>query len=485
MTNPELLRTTLNRSAENLVRGTQMLAEDIEAGGGELKIRQSDMSKFEVGRNLAITPGKVIYQNALMQLIQYTPSTERVLKRPLLIVPPWINKYYVLDLTPEKSLIKWCVDQGLTVFVISWINPDERLAQKGFADYMREGPLEALDVVARITGEDKVNAVGYCVGGTLLAVTLAYMAGKRDDRVMSATFLTTQVDFTHAGDLKVFAATEEQVGAVERQMTERGYLEGSKMAAVRLRSPVLEFRRDANAGGQSFVLFAQLLFGQQYNEEQAYDRQRQDRSQGDHDPDLQSRHPRGSYSAGQIGLSRLDVLRRADAVRAVGVGPHCRRRQSARQDKVSILDGRHAARRGRRGMAAQRRRTPRIMVARLARLDQGTRRRGGRGAPARRRRVCADRGCAGELCETAELSASKTSLAGWLSLSLKFTSGRPNGSGLRPDSLARPTLRTACKLLQDGLTPPTPPTPSRHRCPGTHRPPARGLPHAGDPGAGP
>jgi len=231
-TNPELLRTTLNRSAENLVRGAQMLAEDIEAGGGELKIRQSDMSKFEVGRNLAITPGKVIYQNALMQLIQYTPSTERVLKRPLLIVPPWINKYYVLDLTPEKSFIKWCVDRGLTVFVISWINPDEKLAQKGFADYMHDGPLEALDVVARITGEDKVNAVGYCVGGTLLAVTLAYMAGKRDDRVTSATFLTTQVDFTHAGDLKVFAATEQQVGAIERQMTERGYLEGSKMATA-------------------------------------------------------------------------------------------------------------------------------------------------------------------------------------------------------------------------------------------------------------
>jgi len=231
-TNPELLRTTLNRSAENLVRGARMLTEDIEAGGGELKIRQSDMSKFEVGRNLAVTPGKVIYQNALMQLIQYAPSTERVLKRPLLIVPPWINKYYVLDLTPEKSFIKWCVDQGLTVFVISWINPDEKLAGKGFSDYMREGPLEALDVVAKVTGEDKVNAVGYCVGGTLLAVTLAYMAAKRDDRVTSATFLTTQVDFTHAGDLKVFAATEEQVGAIERQMTARGYLEGSKMATA-------------------------------------------------------------------------------------------------------------------------------------------------------------------------------------------------------------------------------------------------------------
>jgi polyhydroxyalkanoate synthase len=231
-TNPELLRTTLSRSAENLARGAQMFAEDIEAGGGELKIRQSDMTMFEVGRNLGVTPGKVVYQNDLMQLIQYAPSTQRVLKRPLLVVPPWINKFYVLDLTPEKSFIRWCVDQGLTVFVISWVNPDERLADKSFADYMRDGPLQALDAIAAITGENEVSTAGYCVGGTLLAYTLAYMAGKRDDRVASATFLTTQVDFTYAGDLKVFAATEEQVAAVERQMAARGYLEGAKMASA-------------------------------------------------------------------------------------------------------------------------------------------------------------------------------------------------------------------------------------------------------------
>jgi polyhydroxyalkanoate synthase len=229
-TNPELLRATLKENGENLVRGAHMLAEDIEAGGGELRIRQSDMSTFEVGRNLAITPGKVIYQNALMQLIQYTPTTARVLKRPLLIVPPWINKFYVLDLTPEKSFIKWCIEQGLTVFVISWVNPDQTLAQKDFADYMREGPLEALDIVAKVTGTDKINAVGYCVGGTLLAIALAYMAAKKDERIASTTFLTTQVDFAYAGDLKVFAATEEQIVSVERQMAERGYLEGSKMA---------------------------------------------------------------------------------------------------------------------------------------------------------------------------------------------------------------------------------------------------------------
>src|SRR5213595_3750564 len=165
-----------------------MLAEDIAAGRGDLKIRQSRSEMFGVGRNLALTPGKVIFENELMQLIQYTPSTESVLKRPLLIVPPWINKFYILDLTPEKSFIKWCVDQGLTVFVISWVNPDARLVGKTFEDYVREGPLAAFDAIKQATGEGKIHAVGYCVGGTLLAVTLALMAAKRDRRVMSATF---------------------------------------------------------------------------------------------------------------------------------------------------------------------------------------------------------------------------------------------------------------------------------------------------------
>jgi len=231
-TNPELLRATLSENAENLVRGAHMLAEDIEAGGGELKIRQSDPSPFEIGRNLAVTPGKVIWQNELMQLIQYAPATATVLRRPLLIVPPWINKFYVLDLTPEKSFIKWCVDQGLTVFVISWVNPDEHLAGKSFEDYIREGPLEALDVIAEVTGERQVNAVGYCVGGTLMAVALATMAATGDRRIAAATLLAAQVDFTHAGDLKVFAATEEQVEALERQMAASGYLEGAKMATA-------------------------------------------------------------------------------------------------------------------------------------------------------------------------------------------------------------------------------------------------------------
>jgi len=231
LTNPELLRETLTSNADNLVRGMHMLAEDIERGGGHLKIRQSDSSMFEVGRNLAITPGKVIYRNELMQLIQYAPSTKTVLKRPVLIVPPWINKFYVLDLTPEKSFIKWCVDQGLTVFCISWVNPDERLSQKTFDDYMRQGPLAALDAIKQATGEDKVHAIGYCVGGTLLAITLAAMAAHRDKRIVSATLFAAQVDFTYAGDLKVFV-DEEQVSALEKRMAERGYLDSRSMATV-------------------------------------------------------------------------------------------------------------------------------------------------------------------------------------------------------------------------------------------------------------
>jgi polyhydroxyalkanoate synthase len=231
LTNPELLRETLISNADNLVRGMHMLAQDIQEGGGNLRIRQSDASMFEVGRNLATSPGKVVFQNELMQLIQYAPSTETVLKRPLLIVPPWINKYYVLDLTKEKSFIKWCVDQGLTVFCISWVNPDAHLAKKSFEDYVRQGPLAALDAIQQATGEDKVHAVGYCVGGTLLAVALAAMAAWGDERIVSATLFASQVDFTYAGDLKVFV-DEEQVAALEQRMAERGYLEGKSMVTV-------------------------------------------------------------------------------------------------------------------------------------------------------------------------------------------------------------------------------------------------------------
>ena len=228
LTNPEVLRKTLASDADNLVRGMHMLAEDIKAGGGTLKIRQSDDSKFKLGENLATTPGKVIHQNDVCQLIHYQATTETVLKRPLLIVPPWINKFYVFDLTPEKSFIRWCVEQGHTVFVISWINPDERQAKKSFEHYMREGIFESLDVIGAVTGESQINAAGYCVGGTLLSVALAYAAAAGDRRIASATLMSTQVDFSEAGDLKVFV-DEEQIAKVEKKMDVRGYLEGHDM----------------------------------------------------------------------------------------------------------------------------------------------------------------------------------------------------------------------------------------------------------------
>src|SRR3954467_704846 len=229
LTNPEVLRETLASNGDNLVRGMKMLAEDIQAGRGTLRIRQSDPANLDVGVNMATTPGKVIFQNELMQLIQYQAATETVLRTPLLIVPPWINKFYILDLRPEKSFVKWCVDQGVTVFVISWVNPDRNLGAKTWEDYMKEGPLAAMDVIERATGEMKVHTAGYCVGGTLLASTLAWLAEKRRVRVTSATFMAAQVDFTHAGDLLVFV-DEGQISSLEREMQVSGVLEGSKMA---------------------------------------------------------------------------------------------------------------------------------------------------------------------------------------------------------------------------------------------------------------
>ena len=229
LTNPEVLRDTLASSGENLVRGMQMLAEDVLAGRGQLKIRQSASENLNIGEQIANTPGKVIFQNDLIQLIQYHPTTETVLRTPLLIVPPWINKFYILDLNIQKSFVKWCVDQGITVFIISWINPDKRLGDKSFDDYMKEGPLAAMDAIEKATGEMKVHTMGYCVGGTMLASTLAWLAAKRRVRVTSATFMAAQVDFTHAGELLVFV-DDSQISALEREMNRTGVLEGSKMA---------------------------------------------------------------------------------------------------------------------------------------------------------------------------------------------------------------------------------------------------------------
>ncbi|HVV92896.1 MAG TPA: class I poly(R)-hydroxyalkanoic acid synthase [Hyphomicrobiales bacterium] len=232
LTNPELLSLTLDAKGANLVRGMGRLAEDLAAGGGALRLRQTDAAPFRLGETVATTPGKVVFRNELFELIQYAPATAKVRSRPVVIVPPWINKYYVLDLTPEKSFVRWMVEQELTVFVVSWVNPDAALAGKTFEDYMQSGVLAALDQALAITRADKADLLGYCVGGTLVAATLAYLAAAGGaDRVGSATLMAAQVDFTEAGELAVFV-DPEQLAALEERMAKAGYLAGTDMAAT-------------------------------------------------------------------------------------------------------------------------------------------------------------------------------------------------------------------------------------------------------------
>jgi len=227
-TNPEVAEETLKTSGKNLMRGLENFRRDIERGGGKLDISQTDPEAFVLGENVATTPGKVVFQNELLQLIQFEPVTEQVYNRPLLIVPPWINKYYILDLSPKNSFLKWMVEQGYTVFVVSWVNPDTHLADKTFADYMSEGILEAVGAVKKATGARDMNAIGYCIGGTLLAATLAVMAERGDKSIKSTTFFTSQVDFSEAGDLKVFV-DHAQVDNVDKLSAETGYLDSKYM----------------------------------------------------------------------------------------------------------------------------------------------------------------------------------------------------------------------------------------------------------------
>jgi polyhydroxyalkanoate synthase len=232
LTNPEVLRETVASGGHNLVKGLNNLLEDLARGGGEkVRLRMTDENAFKLGINIATTPGKVVFQNELIQLIQYYPANGAVYRRPLLIIPPWINKYYILDLREKNSFIKWAVEQGHTVFVISWVNPDQKLAHKSFDDYLTEGTLAALDAIEKATGESEVNAIGYCLGGTLLACTLGYLAAKKDERIRSVTFFASMIDFEEAGELEVFL-DEKQVAALEKRMHERGYLEGSEMATT-------------------------------------------------------------------------------------------------------------------------------------------------------------------------------------------------------------------------------------------------------------
>ncbi len=231
MTNPEVLKTTVETGGKNLLDGLNHLLHDLERGHGKLAISMTDYKAFKMGENVATTPGKVVYQNELMQLIQYQPATKEVYNTPLLIIPPWINKYYILDLRQKNSFIKWAVDQGITVFVVSWVNPGKALANKGFEDYMLEGPLAALDAVEEATGEHEVNMIGYCLGGTLSASALAWMAAKGQTRVKSVTFFTALLDFSEPGELGVFV-DEGVLTNLEKKMRSRGYLEGSEMAGT-------------------------------------------------------------------------------------------------------------------------------------------------------------------------------------------------------------------------------------------------------------
>lgn len=231
LSNPEVLRATIQSRGKNLLRGLANLLRDMDEGEGPMPFRMSDPDAFKVGENLANTPGDVIYQNDLMQLIQYRPTTETVHRRPLLVIPPWINKYYILDLGEKKSFIRYWVEHGHTVFVVSWINPGPELAHKTFEDYMLEGPIAAMDAIEQATGERELNTVGYCIGGTLLGCTLAWLAAREDNRVKSATFLNSLMDFSEVGDLEAFI-DEDSVSKLEKAMEKQGCLEGASMATA-------------------------------------------------------------------------------------------------------------------------------------------------------------------------------------------------------------------------------------------------------------
>lgn len=234
LTNPEVLQATAESGGKNLIDGLKNLLSDLADSDGKLNIKTTDLEAFEVGENLAVTPGKVVFQNDLMQLIQYAPSTKQVHRTPLLIMPPWMNKYYIMDLRPGNSMMEWLVDQGHTVFMVSWVNPDERLADKGFEDYMLEGPIAALDAIHAATGERRVNVTGYCLGGILLSAAAAWLKAKGDDRIKSATYLTTMVDFCDTGEVSLFI-DEDGIDGLEARINERGFLDG-KLVDVTFRT---------------------------------------------------------------------------------------------------------------------------------------------------------------------------------------------------------------------------------------------------------
>ncbi len=332
----------------------------------------ADTAAFRLGENIGVTPGKVVYQNDLLQLIQYAPLTAEVYARPLLIIPPWINKYYILDLRENNSFIRWAVAQGHTVFVISWVNPDKRLAHKSFDDYLQEGALAALDAIERATGQHEVNVIGYCLGGTLLACTLAYLEAKKDDRIHSATFFVTMIDFERAGELEVFI-DEKQIAALEKKMNERGYLEGSEMAhtfnMLRANDLIWSFVVNNYLLGKDPFPFDLLYWNSDSTRMPAamhsfYLRNmylgnllRQPGgitlsgvpidAEPDQDAGVFHFHRRGPHRAVEIDLCRGETAQGPGALRARRLGPHRRHHQSAGGEQILLLDPRQAGRESR------------------------------------------------------------------------------------------------------------------------------------------
>ena len=231
LTNPQVLEQTMNTQGENIRQGLQNWLNDMANPNGHWQIQMTDMKAFALGENIAVSKGKVIFQNRMMQLIQYEPTTDKVFARPLLIIPPWINKYYILDLTEKKSLVKWLVDQGNTVFMISWVNPDESYRDCGFENYLTEGVLASCDAITKITKQASVNALGFCIGGTLLAVTTAYLKALNKSLIHSATFLTSLIDFSEPGDIGAFI-DKNIVDSLEQKMAIDGYLDGRAMMSA-------------------------------------------------------------------------------------------------------------------------------------------------------------------------------------------------------------------------------------------------------------
>ncbi len=416
LTNPEVIAETIASGGQNLVKGLHNLLDDIERGKGQLKISMTDPKAFELGVNIATTPGKVVFQNDLMQLIQYEPSTAKVAKRPVLIIPPWINKFYILDLREKNSYVKWMVDQGLTVFVISWVNPDARHAQKDFTHYLLEGPIAALDAIEKATGEKDVNAVGYCLGGTLLAALLAYLAAKKQKRIASATFMTALVDFSNPGELGVFI-DEGQLDSLEKKMIERGYLEGSEMAEtfnmLRGNDLIWSFVINNYLMGRDPFPFDLLHWNtdstrmpakmHSYYLRNMYlnNRLREpggvtldgvpiDLSQVD-DADVLRLGDRGPHRAVEDHVRRPAAALRQEPLHAVGLGPHRRDDQPAGREQVRVLDQRRAAGVPRR-MARRRAAARGLVVDRLARVAERLHRPAGRGARARQGQAQGDRG---------------------------------------------------------------------------------------------